>query len=431
MSAHFARAQQLMQLGRFDQAAEQLQMNLAENPNDPYTHAMLGICFSELDRRDDALAACREAIGLGPDDEFTHHAYAGVLNDQNQLEEAEAAAREAVALNPGNVANHRLLATVLLNRQRWSEALASAEQGLSIDSEDVDCLNTRAVALTQLGRRDEAGEAIESALRRDPDNADSHANLGWTKLHGGRHREALEHFREALRLEPDHDRARHGILEAMKARNPIYRWLLRYFLWMSRFSPGVMMGLIIGMVVAINLLSRLGPQSGPGAVAIEWVVYGYLGFVFLTWLGNDLFNLLLRLDRFGRMVLSDEERRDSTLLGLSILLLGGMALYSLVTEGIGLIFFVPILAVAGALGARGHLKLIFGLVACALILSAMGLFTLIHFPQLLIDPAALKADPPGPEARRYQDLAILLTRVTVWGSVAMTWIVSTTSMKRS
>jgi tetratricopeptide (TPR) repeat protein len=378
MGPHEKRAHQLIELGRFDQAIEHLQLSLGEDPDNADIYAMLGICFSQTGRATDAIAACEKAIGLEPDADFVHHAYGAVLNDQDRFKQAEVAAREAVSLDPDDVDNHRLLAVVLLNRHHFKDALTSAEHGLAIDAEDVECLNCRAIALTKLGRRDEAGEAIQTALERDPENADTHANLGWTMLHAGRHREAQDHFRQALQLQPTHDWARQGILESLKARNLIYRWLLAYFLWMSGFSPKIVTALIIGMVVAINLLTRLTPETGPVAVAVEWFVYAYLAFVFLTWLGNDLFNLLLRLDHFGRMVLSDRERRDSTILGAAILYLGAIAIWTGIDTGealAGLIYMLPLLAVSTALHAPpGKARNLLALATIVIMVSGTAAF---------------------------------------------------------
>ena len=76
----------------------------------------------------------------------------------------------------------------------------------------------------------------------------------------------MEHFREALRLNPNMEWARQGILEALRARNPIYRVMLRYFLWMSRFRGKVQFGIVIGGWLgyqAIQGLLRSNPSRWP------------------------------------------------------------------------------------------------------------------------------------------------------------------------
>ena len=55
-------------------------------------------------------------------------------------------------------------------------------------------------------------------------------------LDEGKYPQAMEHFREALRLEPDMEWARLGVVETLKAKRVLYRPVLWYFLWISKFS---------------------------------------------------------------------------------------------------------------------------------------------------------------------------------------------------
>ena len=49
-------------------------------------------------------------------------------------------------------------------------------------------------------------------------------------------------------------------VEALKARYFLYRWLLQFFLWMSRLSPGVRGGLIVGAYVLVRVLRDVARQ---------------------------------------------------------------------------------------------------------------------------------------------------------------------------
>jgi len=130
----------------------------------------------------------------------------------------------------------------------------------------------------------------------------------------------MEHFREALRLNPELHWARSGILEALKARNPIYRWLLQYFFWMSRMGPQLQWGVILGAYFGYQIvrgIARSNPQLAPFLTPL---IIAYVIFVYLTWTGRTLFNLLLRLDRFGRLVLTPQQVRVSNIVGVMLLL---------------------------------------------------------------------------------------------------------------
>ena len=196
-----------------------------------------------MKRHEEAIREAQTAVHLVPDLPNGYYVLGHVLDDVRRFREAEAAAREAIRLNPEDADYYALLASLRFQQGHWADALGYAEQGLAQEPDNLSCGNLRGMALVQLGRRDEAGMAIQGTLAKDPENAVAHANQGWAMLHRGDHAGALTHFKEALRLKPDMEWARQGILEALRARNPVYRILLNYFLWMSRLSsPGTLRG---------------------------------------------------------------------------------------------------------------------------------------------------------------------------------------------
>ena len=260
------------------------------------------------------------AIHLAPDQFLPHYALAVVLHRRRLLREARAAIGEAIRIDPYSSSAFATLASIEVTAKRWSEAVAAAEKGLEHDPDDRECTNMRAIALVKLGRQGEAAAAIEAALARDPDDAVTHANLGWALLHEGEAKQALGHFREALRLEPELEWARAGIVEALKARNFLYRWMLKWFLWMSRFNTSVQIALVLGILVGQQLLVRV-INAVPVLEPLFWpIVILYLGFAWLTWCAPALFNLLLRLDQFGRYALSSEQKMASNFVGFSLLI---------------------------------------------------------------------------------------------------------------
>jgi tetratricopeptide repeat protein len=199
------------------------------------------------------------------------------------------------------------------------------------------------MALLRLDRRDEAGAAMEGALARDPDDAFTHANRGWSLLHEGDPRRALEHFREALRLEPELDFARAGLIEALKARYWLYRQVLRYFLWIARLTPGARWAVVIGLVVCQQVVARTMRANPELTPILMPLLIGYLTFALTTWTAAPLTNLMLRLNRFGRLVLSPEERTGSNWVGAFVII-------ALICLGYGIVRSSP-LDLPGWIGA--------------------------------------------------------------------------------
>ncbi len=309
MSEHLARATLLMGQSRPELAEKELKLALTEDPSNAMAHSYLALCLAKQDRLDEAERESRQAVYLSPDSSFSHYAHASVLHDRNRKKDAEAAVREAIRLDHDDPNYFSLLAVILGDQARWEESLEAAECGLQMDPSHVQCLNFRALALLRLGREEEVQATFEDALAEDPEDPITHAHRGWALLHEGKYEKAMEHFREALRIDPRLDIARAGIVEALKARNPIYRGVLRYFLWASKFNQSAIVGVFVGIVVAHNYLDRLA-RSQPlwdFWLATLWIPVQTFGL--LTYLADPMFNLVLRFDPLGKLALSDGQRR--------------------------------------------------------------------------------------------------------------------------
>lgn len=318
MNPHLQRAQVLLQQHRPELAEESLRRALVDEPQLAPAHSLLGLCLAARKQFAEAESEAGQAIGLAPDNPFSHYAMASVLEDRNKLPQAEAAIRQAIALDPADADYHATLAQILLRREDKAGALAASESALQFDPDHMGANNLRAIALTQLGRKAEAGQSIEATLSRNPDDAVSHANRAWTLLHEGRPKNALPHFREALRLDPNNEWARAGCVEAMKAGNPFYAVMLRYFLWTSRLSSQARWGLFLGLWFGHKLLRGAGKSHPALAPFVLPITVLYLSFVLSTWLASPLFNLLLRLSPYGRHLLHDDQRRQAQAVGIAL-----------------------------------------------------------------------------------------------------------------
>ncbi|HET6246593.1 MAG TPA: tetratricopeptide repeat protein [Tepidisphaeraceae bacterium] len=353
ISAHFQRAMILHEQRRYDDAERELRLALASDPSNAEMHAMLALCLAELKRLPEATEEAKQAVGLGPDNPFTHYALAQVLAERNRPEEALTAINQALGLNPHNPSYLSLLAAIYYNLRQWPAALQAAERGLAVDPEHERCINIRAMALVNLGRREEAGAAIGAALQRNPEDPLTHANQGWTCLHKGDHRQAMVHFREALRLDPQLQWARAGMVESLKARNPIYKIMLAYFLFMGRLSRRAQWGIVMGGFIGIEILQNFA-RNNPGLAPFTLpLILLYSAFAIMTWVADPLFNLMLRVDRFGKYALSREQIWAANFTGLTLLIavaLGAMAwsfasTIMLICALGALLFMIPVSAI--------------------------------------------------------------------------------------
>ena len=425
MNPNFERALLLFHQSRFELAEQEVRQFLATEPDDAYAHALLSLCLVNREQFQEATQEAQQAVHLQPDFPFAHYALAVVWNKRNYDKEALAAIQEALRLDSSETSYFALLAQIHLAESRWREALDAAERGLQLDAEDVTCTNLRAIALVKLGRKSEAGTTIDAALRRNPDNAITHANQGWTLLEKGQPKEALEHFREALRLDPQNEWARRGIIEALKARHFIYSLMLRYFLFMAKLSRQARWGIIVGAYLGYQFL-RVIAANNPGLK--PWVLpvcILYVAFAVMTWIASPLFNLVLRLNRFGRIVLSREQTVASNWIGLVLLL----ALASLVLSFVygfdspwilaAFMFGILLFPVAGTfLCPPGSTRMMMTGYTVLIALTSIAALTLFFIADHNNDP--ITKDSP----------AEVLFNISILGAVGSSWIVNLLVSKR-
>ena len=386
----------LYQQDRYELAEKQLRGALAQDPEDAFAKALLARTVSELDRHDEALELAGEAIAQAPDGGFCHATLALVLRNLDRRKDALLAIEEAIRLDPEDANYRGTQAAILISLEKWEQALLAAENGLALDAEHGVCTNLCSMALQFLGRTEEAAATASAAMGKNPDDAMAHANLGWASLRAGDPRQAEEHFRESLRLQPGNEWARDGVIRAIKARNPLYRGLLKFWLWMSTLKDGAQWAVFLGLIFGRRILAAIAdasPTLEPFARALGFLL---LAFVLLTWVGDPLFNLTLRLHPLGRHALTPDERRASTFFGLLILGAIVSAIVGMLGAGpmgfgiaVGLVAFTLPLSATYASEGRRRRKLatmttLLGAVGVAAAISAFlessseGLFIVVY-----------------------------------------------------
>jgi hypothetical protein len=103
---------------------------------------------------------------------------------------------------------------------------------------------------------------------------------------------------------------------------------------MSKLSSGAQWGIILGGYFGNRLLgslARSNPDLAPWVLPLRIL---YITFVVLTWTAYPMFNLLLRLNRFGRLALTPQQTVESNWVG-SVFLLAMISLVGCLVMGFG------------------------------------------------------------------------------------------------
>lgn len=313
------RARLLMDHRRHAMAAGELRAALRDAPEDAVLHAYLAVCLAENPATlEEAKEKALWATAYDPASPVGWYALAAVERKRGRGLEAEKAARIALGLNPEAPALFAELGSLLLAQERPRAALEQADGGLAVAPDHVACLMVRGSALARLGRHAEAGEAYARALSLSPEDAAVHGNAGWALLRRGDATAALEHFRESLRLDPSMGPARDGLLEALRARTPVYGALLRAAFRIPSLGMVSRVLAVIAGVVAVCMLeiARLDADL-PRALVLPLEV-AVVALVFLSWTARPLTDLLLFSDPLARHVLSRAQRIGAVATAVSL-----------------------------------------------------------------------------------------------------------------
>lgn len=323
----------LIQQKKFANAEKLLSDLLTEDSNNIHFLSLLAEVNLQQDNFNEANVIINNAIGLSPDDSYLFYIKSRIAIQQDNFRDAEENISQAIKLDPFDADYFALLANIKLGRKQFDEALEIANRALEIDAENLLALNTRSTSLNKLNRSIESFETIEGALREDPNNAYTHTNYGWGLLEKGDHIKALEHFKEALSNDPTFEYAQSGMVEALKATNPIYRVFLKYSFFMSNLTAKYQWGVIIGFYIGFKVLrtvaknnEALQPYLIPLIVAIALIAFS-------TWVLEPISNLFLSFNKYGQLLLNKKEKMSSNFVAISLgLFFVGLLLYFLMSD---------------------------------------------------------------------------------------------------
>ena len=332
MTEIIQRAQILIEQERYKDAEDLLKQALASNPNNSLVLSLLAEVNLQMERYDDATQLINSAISTSPDNAYLFGIKGRLYMLQEQYTEAQEQFEHAILLNPAEADYYAYCSFIKLQRKDYKEAVELADLALALNPENILALNNRSRALVKLKDYEGSYQTIEGALREDPNNDYTHANYGWNLLEQGDHKKALEHFKEALQNNPSSEYAQEGMVEALKANNIFYRLFLKYSFWIGNLREKYQWGVLIGFMVISRFIRTMAQKNETLRPFLIPVIILLTLFAFSTWVMTPIGNLFLRLNKFGKHLLSDKEKRSSNFVGISLLIcIAGLIAY-LVTQ---------------------------------------------------------------------------------------------------
>jgi len=337
MNDSITRALLFVRQGRYREAESYLRKAIQNDPDDPQGFFFLATCLMhDPNTRPEALSMIDQALRLHPTRAFYHVQRANILILLTRTKEALLEVEQARGLAPDSPDSYVAESVVMLVLGKPQEAERAARQALALDPENEAAGDGLADALRMQGKLDESAAQIRGLLGRNPENPWTHSSAGMLALQRGEVRAAETHFLSALRIEPEHREAREGLLHAFRARSALYRAYLKYSFMMEKLGRTGRGMLVIGLLVLMQFanMAFVGRLAPIGMVLVAF----YCLFVLWIWVAKGVGNLFLLFDRFARIALRSEEKREALVVGGGVLV--GLALFAagLLVKQISVIF---------------------------------------------------------------------------------------------
>ena len=201
------RALLLADLGRYDEAADEIAAGLTAAPDEPSLLATLARIHLAAEQPDQALRAAERASTAAPTLLTTQVVRAMALTDSRRFGEAAQVADEIIRQWPADAYAQRTGAALLSESRNGQEALNAAWNGVRVAPAEAEAHLVLAVVAARLRLFDLAQRAYAKALDLDPTVGDAQRDVGIVRFERRRWARALEELADeaTLPVAPDQD----------------------------------------------------------------------------------------------------------------------------------------------------------------------------------------------------------------------------------
>lgn len=310
MVTHLEKGQALFDLDRYEGALAELNLARAENPQDEEPVSLGAFCHYFLGQPKLGLKMGQEALALDPESIRALHVVGLCYTHLGKEKQAKQVLDQAISIDPEEPFGHYYMSWFLGNTGKWKLALTSIERALELDPENATFESHRSKILLKLGRRAEAKSSSLHSLNLDSCAPNALSQLGTVLRQEGDVVGSMKAFRDALRIDPNDEEARKGLLEAIRSRFFLYRWLLNFELQMQRITPQFRSGFTILPLLSLRAMGAISKsQFDPLMKIFLMTICGiYLLFLFSLWFGPIILDALSAVDPELSQVLTRAQR---------------------------------------------------------------------------------------------------------------------------
>lgn len=192
---------------RYGDAKEMFSGYVANRPDNPWGHYMLGLSSWKSGDLATAESAFTKSLELDPKHVKSMHNLTRVLLELDRAKDARPYVLAAIGIDSTSPEGYRLLGRVHATLKENDEAINAYRVALSHDPTDTWSMNNLGLILIQQKRFDEALPALARAVQLDSSTAAFQNNLGIALEHLGQYSLATNAYRGALKADGNYTKA--------------------------------------------------------------------------------------------------------------------------------------------------------------------------------------------------------------------------------
>jgi tetratricopeptide (TPR) repeat protein len=197
------KANDLLQAGKPDQAAELYRQMLAEKPDSAWTAYNLALALEAMQDRKGAEDALRQAIAAGPKLAKIRAEMGRLRLEDGEMDSAQQWLQSALDIEPQLVDARGNLAMIYARKGDLATAAKLLRQALEDDPQYKEGHLNLGLILAQQGNRPAAEQELDKAAALAPQDANIVSALAKAKLQMGETKQGIELLRKVVQLRPD------------------------------------------------------------------------------------------------------------------------------------------------------------------------------------------------------------------------------------
>lgn len=198
---HNNRGKALYEAGQYQEAIKEFELALHKDPFYAQCEVNLAYACRAMGFHDRAIKEAENALANNPDLPDGHRVLGLIYLDRRQFDKAEAEFKAALELVEWGEAYYNL-GYLYMIQGRNDEALAAFESGARVDPTHVKCLNSAGHLLWKNKLLDDAEKKFKLALDTEPHNYETNYGLAHVYFDKEEHDPAIPHCITAIKTEP-------------------------------------------------------------------------------------------------------------------------------------------------------------------------------------------------------------------------------------